>query len=131
MAQLITLHAGLANSAALFVGVLGMWALVQRIRSQPLSSSWFGAAVIGELLLVAQVAIGTILYLQGLGGALPRPFIHILYGVVAVITLPAAQSYFGNLEDENVKTLALAVSCFFLWGIVLRATSVAQYWPGT
>ena len=52
---------------------------------------------------------------------------HILYGIVAVLTLPAAHSYFSQLEDEKVKTLAMAAACFFLWGIVLRASQVAQY----
>ncbi|MEZ4675542.1 MAG: hypothetical protein R2932_15025 [Caldilineaceae bacterium] len=43
------------------------------------------------------------------------------------MTIPAAQSYFGQLEDENVKTVAMAAVCLFLWGILLRATQVAQY----
>ncbi len=64
---------------------------------------------------------------MGVGATLPRPFMHILYGIGAVITLPAAQSYFGQLEDEKVKALAMAAVCFFLWGIVLRASHVAQY----
>ena len=126
---LAVIHSGLANTATLFVAALGIWALVQRIRSQPLSSGWLGALVIAELLLIAQVAVGTILYLQGLGVILPRPFIHLLYGIVSVITLPAAYGYFGSLEDEHVKSLAMTVTCLFLWGILLRATSVAQYLP--
>ena len=123
------IHAGLANSAALFVGALGIWALFQRVRSRPLGGSWFGALAIAEVLLIVQVVIGTILYLQGLGGVLPRPFIHILYGIVSVITLPSAYGYFGGLEDDKVTSLAMAVTCLFLWGIVLRATSVARYLP--
>jgi hypothetical protein len=120
------IHAGLGNTAVLFIAALGLWALVLRLMSRPLDSTWFGAAMIGELLIVAQGAIGGFLYLQGLGSALPRPFIHILYGIVAIISLPAAQSYFGNLEDENVKTLAMAATCAFLWGVLLRASFVAQ-----
>lgn len=127
--SLAVIHAGLANTAAIFTAILGAWALFFRVRSRPLDSSWYGAAVIGELLLIGQVAIGTLLYLQGLGVLLPRPFMHILYGIVAIITLPAAYSYFGNLEDENVKSLAMAFACFFLWGIVMRATGVAAYLP--
>ena len=127
--SLAVIHAGLANAAAIFTAILAVWALFFRIRTRPLDSNWFGAAVIGELLLVGQVAVGTLLYLQGLGVVLPRPFMHILYGVVAIITLPAAYSYFGNLDDENVKSLAMAFACFFLWGIVMRATSVASYLP--
>lgn len=124
---LTTIHAGLSNTAVLFIAVIGVWALVLRFMSRPLDSSWYGAAMIAELLLVAQGVIGGLLYLQGYGGMLARPFMHILYGVVAVVTLPAAWSYFGHLDDDRVKTLAMALSCFFLWGILLRASSVAQF----
>ncbi len=127
--SLHVIHAGLANTSTLFVAALGIWAILLRVRTQPLSGGWFGALVIAEIVLIAQVAAGTILYLQGLNMILPRPFIHVLYGIVAVITLPAAYGYFGNLEDEGVKSVAMGVTCLFLWGILLRATSVAQYMP--
>ncbi|MCC6456741.1 MAG: hypothetical protein IT328_17435 [Caldilineaceae bacterium] len=124
--SLAQIHAGLANTTVLFVAALGIWALLLRFMSRPLNSGWFGAALMGEILIIAQGALGGLLYLQGLDTALARPFMHILYGVVAVICLPAAQSYFGNLEDENTKTLAMAAACFFLWGILLRASYVAD-----
>ena len=124
---LVEIHAGLANTAVMFVAALGIWALVLRFRSQPLDRSWFGAAMIGELIIVTEALLGGLLYMQGLSSALPRPFMHILYGIVALICLPAAQSYFGNLEDENVKTLAMAATCAFLWGILLRVGYVAQH----
>jgi hypothetical protein len=118
----------LADRATIFIAVLGFWALYLRLRSRPLDGSWFGAAIVGELLLVAQALLGVYLYWgMGVGAALPRPFMHILYGIVSILTLPAAQSYFGQLEDEKVKALAMAAVCFFLWGIVLRASHVAQY----
>jgi hypothetical protein len=101
--------------------------LALRFMSRPINSTWFGAAMIGEILIIAEGVLGGLLYLQGHDAGLPRPFMHILYGVVAVLCLPAAQSYFGNLEDENVKTLAMAATCAFLWGILLRASSVAQF----
>jgi hypothetical protein len=126
---LLQIHDSLANTAVLFIAALGIWALVWRFRGLPLDSTWFGAAMIGEILIVVEGALGGLLYLQGMSSALPRPFMHILYGVVALICLPAAQSYFGNLEDENVKTLAMAATCAFLWGILLRAAYVADF-PG-
>ena len=126
--SIVEIHTRLSNTATLFVAALGVWALFLRFRSRPLDGNWFGAAMIGELLLVAQSLIGVYLYyVAGLGAALPRPFMHILYGVVSLVTLPAAQSYFGQIEDEKVKALAMAAVCFFLWGIVLRASHVAQY----
>ncbi|WP_298980719.1 hypothetical protein, partial [uncultured Caldilinea sp.] len=63
-------------------------------------------------------------WFQGLGVVLPRAWIHILYGVVAVITLPAAYAYFSRIPDARVQTLAMALTCFFLWGILLRASQV-------
>jgi hypothetical protein len=124
---LVQIHDGLADTAVLFIAALALWALALRFMSRPLNSTWFGAAMIGEVLIIAEGALGGLLYLQGNDAALPRPFMHILYGIVAVICLPAAQSYFGNLEDENVKTLAMAATCAFLWGILLRASYVAQF----
>jgi hypothetical protein len=108
------------------VAVLALWSLYLRLRSQPLNSAWFGAAVVGELLLLAQFAVGWILWFQGLDNSLPRAWIHILYGVVAVIALPAAYSYFSKIADFRVQTLAMALTCFFLWGILLRASQVVS-----
>lgn len=124
---LVEIHANLANTCVLFIAALGIWALGLRIVSRPLDSTWYGAAMIGELLIVGQGLLGGLLYMQGLNVALPRPSMHILYGIVAVICLPAAQSYFGHLEDENIKSLAMFAVCAFLWGILLRASYVAEY----
>ena len=127
--SIVEIHHRLSSSATIFIGVLALWALYLRFRSKPLDSNWFGAAVIGEILLLAQALIGVYLYSLGTGVALPRPFLHMLYGIVSIITLPAAYGYFNTLEDEQVKTLAMAAACFFLWGIILRAGYVAQVAP--
>ena len=123
--SLVEIHSRLASTASLFIGILALWALFLRLRGRGLDSSWVGAAVVGELLLIAQGLLGAYLYWIGLGVVLPRPFLHILYGVVSVITLPAAYTYFGQLEDERVKTMAMALACAFLWGILQRASFVA------
>ena len=118
------IHAGLANTASLFVAILAIWALLLAIRSRPLDGGWLGAAMIGELLLVAQFSLGWVLWFQGYGAALPRAWIHILYGTVAVITLPAAYTYFSSIKENRVQTLAMFAVCAFLWGIVARAGQV-------
>ena len=125
MATLITIHAGLARTGVYFFAILAVWALVRRLRSRPLDGNWYGAAAIGEGVMLAQFILGWTLYSQGLGANLPRAFVHILYGTVGIITLPAAYAYFGRLEDENVKSLLFAVVCLFLLGVVLRARMVA------
>ncbi len=125
MESLSNIHRGLAQSGILFFIALGVWALWLRIRSRPLDGSWYGAAAIGELLMIAEFLLGWVLYGQGLGGNLTRGFVHILYAVVAVITLPAAYLYLSRLQDENVKTILFAIVCFFLMEVVIRARFVA------
>ncbi|MCB0098533.1 MAG: hypothetical protein KDE50_32445 [Caldilineaceae bacterium] len=129
--SLVEIHARLANTASLFLAVLAVWAIISRVRTRPLDSNWFGAAVIGELLLLAQFILGWVLYFEGYGVVLPRSYLHILYGAVAVIALPAGYMYFAQLENENVKSIALAFICIFLWGIVQRAGYVATTVPFT
>jgi hypothetical protein len=119
------IHAGLARTGIFFFIALGVWAILHRIRSQPLDGSWYGAAVIAELLMITQFIIGFILYAQGLGANLPRAFVHILYACVVVITLPAAYAYISRFEDENVKSILMAIVCFFLMEIVIRTGQVA------
>lgn len=123
--SLSDIHAGLAQSATLFMIILGAWAIVFRLRSRPLDGSFYGGLAVGEIVMVAQFALGWILYSQGLGDKLPRAFVHILYGAVAVITLPAAYAYLSKLEDENTKTILFAIVCFFLMEVVIRARDVA------
>jgi hypothetical protein len=115
---------GLANSASLFLIVLTLWALFLFLRSRPLDSSWYGAAVVIELLLVAQAGLGVILWATQGFLISQRPWIHILYGAVAVVTLPAAWSYFSRIEDSRAQTLAMTLVCAFLWGIIQRSAQV-------
>ena len=123
--SLVEIHARLSDTASLFLAVLAVWAIVNRVRTRPLDGNWYGAAVIGELLLLAQFILGWLIYFQGFGVVLPRAYLHILYGAVAIIVLPAGYMYFAQLENENVKSIALALICIFLWGIVQRAGYVA------
>lgn len=125
--DLSAVHAGLARTGVYFFIALGVWAIVQRIRSQPLDGNWYGAAAVGELLMVAQFILGFVLYSQGLGENLSRAFVHILYACVAVITLPAAYLYLSRLDDENVKSILMAIVCFFLMEVVIRAGVVAVH----
>ena len=125
MEPLSNIHRGLAQSGILFFIALGVWALWLRFRSRPLDGSWYGAAAIGELLMIAEFLLGWLLYGQGLGENLARPFVHILYATVAIITLPAAYLYLSSLKDENVKTTLFAIVSFFLMEVIIRARVVA------
>jgi hypothetical protein len=127
MSFLLTIHARLLFTILLFFGALALWGLVNFLRGQAISGSYRGALAIGELLMIAQSLIGVALLFAG-----RQPFrtgIHILYGVVAIITLPGAFAYTRG-RDSRYEQLIYAIVCLFLCGIALRALETGRA-PGT
>ena len=120
------IHASLAQSATLFMAVLSIWTLFYAIRNKELDGNWFGAALIGEVLIVAQFVLGLYIYLSG-DHNLPRPFLHILYAMVTVISLPAAYGYLSRMMEGRALTIALATVVIFLTIILNRTSVVASY----
>lgn len=123
----IFVHTRLANTASWFILILAFWALLQFIRNRPLDGAWMGAAVIAEGLIIVQALLGAWMYWgQGLSVALERGWLHMLYGAVALLSLPASWAYFGGIKDERVRTLAMTATCFWWWGIVVRLSQTGQ-----
>jgi len=127
MSFLLTIHARLLFTILLFFGALAIWGFVGFLRGQAISGGYRGALAIGELLLIAQFLIGVTLLLGGRHAA--REGIHILYAVVAIITLPGTFAYTRG-RDTRYEQLIYAVVCLFLCGIALRALETGRL-PGT
>ena len=117
---IVEIHARLANTCSLFLGALTLWAFWIWLRKQPLSGGWFGAMVIYEVLVVLESLIGVYLHLQGFNANLDRPWLHILYGINAIVILPSAYVYFNTIEDERAKALAMALIGLFAWWMLQR-----------
>ncbi len=115
-------HARLGNAGMLFALGLGLWALLLYFRKKGPASSYFGAMIIGELLFVAQGIIGATLYFTG--HPLART-VHVLYGVLAVVTLPAAYAYTRGQESRR-EALIYGLVGLFLFGVALRAITTAR-----
>jgi hypothetical protein len=127
MAALTVLHARLMITILLFFGALALWGFFSYLRGQGISGSYKGALAIGELLMVSEFIIGVVLLISG-----QQPFrlsIHILYGVVAIITLPGTFAYTRG-RDDRWEQLIYVVVCLFLCGIALRAATTGRV-PGT
>lgn len=123
MNTLLLLHARLLITILLFFGALTLWGFFAYLRGQPISGGYFGALAIGELLMLAEFILGVILLIVG-----RHPFreaIHILYGVVAIITLPGAFAYTRG-RDSRFEYLIYAVVCLFLCGIALRGLETGR-----
>jgi len=127
MNTLILLHARLLITILLFFGALTLWGFFSYLRGQAISGNYRGALAIGELLMLAQFVLGLILLIGGRHPA--REAIHILYGLVAVLTLPGTFAYTRG-RDSRYEQLIYAIACLFLCGIALRALETGRV-PGT
>jgi len=114
-----TIHGLLANTVMLFMAVAGVWGLVSYARRRGVDGGYWGILVIGELLVLAQGVLGTVLLI---GGEQPGRGVHIVYGFVAVLTLPAFYG-FTHGRDDRRAALMYGLLCLFLAAIAWRAAT--------
>ncbi len=112
------LHSRLANTLLLYALLMALWGFWRFFRRQGLDSSYWGAVVIAEVLILIQGALGVFMRINGTIPA--RGWVHMLYGIVAAIALPAVYMYTRG-RDERRDTLIYASVFLFLIGISLRA----------
>jgi hypothetical protein len=118
--SLTEVHGRLANTVLLYLIVMGVWGLWRYIRKEGVASSFWGALIIAEILIVVQGLLGGYLWLTGLQP--DRGGVHILYGVIAALGIPSAYIFTKGQEDRSV-TLVYSLLALFLVGIALRAMS--------
>lgn len=106
----------------LFSAIAAVWGLILYLRRQGISGNYWGILASAELLFVAQGILGVLLWL---GGGRPGRSIHVLYGIVAVITLPAFYTLSQGRDDRR-GALGYALALLFLVGISLRAIGTAR-----
>jgi hypothetical protein len=124
--SLSDVHGRLANTALFFMIFMALWGLWRLLRKQGLSSNYWGALVIGEILVIVQGLLGGYLWLIGLR---PDRSIHILYGVVAALVIPAIYA-FTKGGQERREMLIYAVALLFMVGILIRAMGTAMLGAG-
>ena len=112
------LHNNLANSVLLFMGIAGIWGIVTRYRHQAITGNYWGILAVGELLIMGQGFLGA--YLWIIGERPGRMGVHVLYGIVAVIALPAYYAITKG-RDDKYASLVYGLLCLFLAAISVRA----------
>ncbi|HEU5013408.1 MAG TPA: hypothetical protein VFT66_12875 [Roseiflexaceae bacterium] len=123
MTMLLFIHAALLRTILLFFGVLMLWGVVNFLRREPITGSYRGALIIGEVLMIAQFLVGAAMLLGGLQPA--RLALHILYGFVAILALPGTAAFVRG-RDPRWANLMYALICLFLCGIALRALETGR-----
>lgn len=108
----------------LFLIALGAWGIWNWLRGEGVSGSYLGALVIGEGIIVVEAILGVVLYLMGNPGP-ARGWLHILYGIAALISLPAAYT-FTRGRTGRYEALIYAVMAFFIAGLTIRSQTTGM-----
>jgi uncharacterized protein YybS (DUF2232 family) len=112
------IHGGLATACLIYSLILAGYSFWRYFRGQGIDSAMWGVLVVGEVLYLSQGVLGGLLLAQGLRTA--RTWIHILYGIVMVITVPGTYALTRG-RDSRREAAIYGVIGLFLAGIALRA----------
>jgi hypothetical protein len=116
---LALLHARLAGTVALFTVLAGLWGVVAALRRRPVEAGYWGIVAVGEILILAQAVLGVLLYT---GGERPGRGIHILYGAITALALPALYALTRGRDDARAQW-SYALLFFLLTALSLRAVA--------
>ena len=120
---MLQLHEVLSRAIVLFAAIAGGYGLILYFRKQVITPSYWGVIVVGNLATLGQGAIGLLL---ALSGAQTSEWVHILYGLMAVLWIPLISfiNHQFNKGERNVReTLIVAVISLFEMFVGLRAIS--------
>lgn len=123
MEHILRLHSNLLFTILVVFGILALWSLMLGLLRRPVGQWLLSGMAIGVLLVLAECILGILMIIQGL-----RPFrteMHILYGIIALLTIPIAHSSARNREPRS-QGLMYAFACMFVCVIALRAVEMAR-----
>ncbi len=118
---LLTVHQGLFRAGVLITLIVAGWGLWTWLRKQPASGGYRSSLVMTEALFVLQALVGIGLYLSG---RRPHDSLHLLYGVLLIVTLPIAASYTSSHEKRR-EPLIFGIAGLFMTGLAIRALTTA------
>jgi heme A synthase len=118
------IHAALANACLIFSLIIAAYGLWRYVSKQGVDSNFWGVLAAGELLFLAQGVVGLVLLTGGLRAA--RTLVHVLYGIVLLISLPGAYALTHG-RDTRRESAIYAVIGLFLAGVTLRAMYTALH----
>lgn len=121
-ALFIQLHIGLARASVMFSLIIGVYGFWRYFRNSGVSQDFWGVLAAGQVLYTAQALIGVVMLGLGLR---PGRWVHLLYGILSVITLPGAFAYMRG-RDSRREVLIYALVGLFMAGVSLRAIGTVR-----
>jgi hypothetical protein len=122
MTFLVDAHHTLANMVALYALIVGIWGLFNFIRRAAPDGNFNGALAVGFGLFLLEAVVGVILVATGLA---PARWVHFLYGVTIVITLPGIFA-FTRGSNTTRESLLYGLGMVFIWGLAERAADTGH-----
>ncbi len=116
---IISLHQGFFTVVVIYGVLMGLWGLFLFARGNGPSGSYLGAVILAGAVAGLEALLGLATLVSG---HRPHEILHYVYGLVAVLTVPAAYFY-GTRESSRRDSLVIGLACFFLVAIAFRAAS--------
>ncbi|HLJ67405.1 MAG TPA: hypothetical protein VKX16_08600 [Chloroflexota bacterium] len=113
---IVNFHSNFARVVLIYSALMALWGLGLYFAGRNPSPSYLGSLVLEEAIAIFQGLLGVIVL--G-GGNRPHDGLHYLYGVVLVITLPAAYFYSAR-GTERRDSLIFGLATLFMLGIAIR-----------
>ena len=105
-------HASLSDSVVTCTLALGMWGLLNFARRQKISEVYWGALVVGQLLVMTQGLLGGFLWAQGYQ---PTLGVHVIYGAVPALGIPAVYVVTRGREGRGASLAYGIVALVLAW----------------
>jgi hypothetical protein len=118
---LTEVHVRLSNAVILYAVILGVWGFYGFVQRRQVSEGYWGALVIGQVLILAQGLLGALLFYQGIR---PDRGVHVLYGVVTALGIPAIYVYTRG-RDGRAENLAYGSMTLIVALLAYRAVITA------
>jgi hypothetical protein len=119
--SLTDVHGRLSTAVMVYAAILGIWGIYNYIRQQEIPEGYWGALVIGEFLILAEGFLGGFLWAQG---HRPGRSIHVLYGFVTALGIPAIYVYTRGREGR-AENLAYGSASLIVALLAYRAVVTA------
>ena len=120
--SVVELHGRIANTAMYYFILLTLWGYWRFIRKQAMDPAFWGALVIGEILILLQSSVGVYMWVLGLR---PARWAHYLYGIVGPMALPMVFMYTKG-RQERPELLMYATTTLITVFLIIRAMVTAQ-----
>jgi hypothetical protein len=115
--SLSEIHSQLSNAVIMYTVALGLWGIYGFSKRRSVSEGFWGALIIGELLILAEGLLGGYLWAQGIR---PSRWVHVLYGVTTALGIPAVYVYTRGREGR-AENLAYGCAALIVALLTYRA----------